>query len=240
MPDFLGTPQQLVYTGNEQAFNPFLSGTASLIYTGLQSTLAPNWAGYDLGAVELDRLSWDDKLVGSNGQVGSNFQRKYQANVEETEKALNAQAEAIIAIQQALDEAAKANAAAQTAQDTANAQAIETNLVNSYTDPLNVLTASSDGEVVIASHNRVYGDGTTVAVTGGTVTGYASGETVRPYYSDTEQLGGAVVWQSTTGVVSQTNGTHLVGGARIPVAGEPPASGGGTVPPGYSIDEDIP
>jgi hypothetical protein len=133
-----------------------------------------------------------------------------------------------------------ATVAAQVAADAANAaagaSAAESSLVNSYianfTPP--VVSADSTGLVTIAAHDRVYGNGTTVAVLGGTVaTALANPAVARIYYDDPTRAGGAVTYQFTTDatVAVQTGDRHSVGAVQIPAAGS--VDGGYVRPPGY-------
>lgn len=202
--------------------------------------VANNWNGYELGNTRLDRITRFEMSPGMNqgGPEGMspNMQRFYQGNVEETEKSINGIAATITVLQRALEDVAAAQAKAEEASAAADVVSKDSALQSSYTDPIGVLTANADGTVDIASHTRVYGDGSSVAVTGATLSGYGAGDNVRPYYDDIEQAGGAVTWlASTSGVISQTNGIHLVGVAVIPAATEPPAVGTPSYPPGYAI-----
>jgi hypothetical protein len=140
-----------------------------------------------------------------------------------------------------IDELQAIYAAINVAQATATqavqqAQATEqvVSVANSRTEPVEGnLSATSDGTITIAAHNRIYGDGTTVAVAGGSLSGFSSGQFVRVFYVDAAHAGGAVTYQGTTGDVVTEGSTLVVGGILIPQLGESPATGVPTFPPGY-------
>lgn len=192
--------------------------------------------------IKLDRLKRDVSIVDERGFPSFQFQRLWQAMVETVEEAIKALASATAAIQTAYDAAAAASEAASDANNAAAAVTASNALKDSYTDPVNVLTATNDGAVTIAAHIRRYTDGTSVAVNGGTVSGYAAGDVVRPYYDDPTRSGGAVTYMSTTDetVAVQTGDRHTVGAVRIPAPTSPPSSGTGTRPPGSPSGADIP
>lgn len=122
-------------------------------------------------------------------------------------------------------------ALAQAANDNATSVTSANDLQSSYTDPQNVLSASNDGTVSIAEHNRVYPvSGTTVAVDSGSLTGLSG--TVYPYYMDAGRSGGTVSYQASTSPVVQKGDVHTLGSVTVPAAGEPDTSGGGTPAPG--------
>ena len=141
-----------------------------------------------------------------------------------------------------------ANAAAAAAQGAADGTRSATALANSYPDnpaPFTVADAGTSVTITILAHNRIYGDGTTVAVDGGVLTGlpYDTGQYV--FYSDPTRAGGAVIYQVTTNPlqVAQTGGIHSVGYAPPVDSGEPEVFGGGVRPPGgsyYNLDSTFP
>jgi hypothetical protein len=144
------------------------------------------------------------------------------------------------AVAAAQSAATTAQTAATSAQTAVDSQTAENSLVNSYinnfTAPL--ISADSTGNVIIATHDRVYGDSTlnpTVSVTGATVaTGAAVFSVVRVYYDQSSRAGGAVTYQFTVDPASppvQSGNRHSVGAVTIPAAG---TQGGNYVqPPGY-------
>lgn len=110
-------------------------------------------------------------------------------------------------------------------------------ITNSYTNPTSVLTASISGTVAtitIADHTRVYTDGVTVAVTGGTITGLAVDTTYFVYYSDPTRAGGAVTYEHSTDQndAAQVGGVHSCGSIYTDSTATGPIDGGGTTPPG--------
>jgi hypothetical protein len=118
-----------------------------------------------------------------------------------------------------------------------NGKLTNASITNSYTDPTNVLSASVSGTtatITIANHNRLYTDGTSVAVTGGTITGLAINTTYYVYYSDPTRAGGTVTYQYSTDqtAAAQVGGVHSVGSIYTDSTATGPISGGGTVPPG--------
>ena len=130
-------------------------------------------------------------------------------------------------ITEARDAADAANAAASNATR-------EQALVNSYISPGAVLSATPT-QIIIAPHDRVYGDAdnTTVAVAGATIShSEPDGSTIYVSYSDPERAGGAVTFIVSTSQPSQTGNTHVVGAAIIPASGTQPG-GDGPRRPGY-------
>lgn len=238
MPSLTATPAGLRWVGGDVVLTPLRSGhdPAVLRWSGgtieLVSSAEVSTGGLALN-LKLDRLNRAVAIVDDKGLPSFQFQALWQRVMDAVEKGYGNLAVAVTAIQAALDAAAVAQQAAADANAaTTQAQAVTT-LRDSYTDPIDVLSASSAGVVTIAAHNRVYGDGRTVAVNGGSVSGYAPGETVRPYYEDAAMAGGAVTYQATTGVISQGGSTHTLGAVAIPAAGQPPLVGQGVTPPGY-------
>lgn len=108
-------------------------------------------------------------------------------------------------------------------------------LTTSFTNPVGVLTARQDGAIQVANHTRVYGDGTTVTVNGGSpLTRFANGARVNVYYIDADQEGGSVEYLGTTKAVSQIVSTHIVGQVVIPALAAPDNTGSGPTAPGYT------
>ena len=198
-------------------------------------------------------------IVDSNGVATPAFARYFSANVRQALNALVAGSNA----QDAADMAAAAAASAQTAADTAQtaaetaattgadaqaaadaaaaqaaANAREASLVNSGINPDSVLTATAT-IITVAPHARIYGDGSSVAVSGGTV---AATGGVGPYvdyvsYVDPARTGGAVTFVASTTNPGQTGDTHVVGAITIPASGT--ATGGrGPRKPGFVLPDD--
>lgn len=116
----------------------------------------------------------------------------------------------------------------------------DTSIANSYVDGL-TLEAFNDGatcHVDISDHTRVYGDGTSVSVTGGTISLLAHDTVVRVYYDQASRAGGAVTYQWTDDATTaaQTGNRHSVGATVTPRTAEmDTVVGGGASPPGYAI-----
>ena len=126
--------------------------------------------------------------------------------------------------------AATANTAAATANSTATQAKSQSNLVSSYVTGL-TLTATTT-VVTVSAHTRVYADNTTVAVSGGTVSGLSPTTVYYIYYDDASRSGGSVTFVATTseGTAAQTGNRHLVGKITTATAGT--TTGTGTRPPG--------
>lgn len=117
-----------------------------------------------------------------------------------------------------------------------------------WMSPGSVLTSADNGtnaNIVIANHTRKYGNSTSVAVTGATITG-AYGTLYYVYYDDPTRAGGAVTYHTDTNPNVAANnaasGRHYVGSITTAAAGGSATTGGGTVPPGgdYSGPGSIP
>ena len=194
--------------------------------------------------LRLTRFDQQAPLVDpSTGRLTQEAQRRFQRMMEQIEGAVNAIATAldnivelndlITTVEQAV---ADATAAAVAANDAAAAGTAESALVNSFvanfTPPM--VSADSAGLVTIAAHDRVYGDGATVSVSGGTVaTGQANPAVVYIYYDQPSRVGGPVtyLYSLDEADAAQTGARHNIGAVLIPAAGS--ASGGYARPPGY-------
>lgn len=200
--------------------------------------------------MRLDRLQRGVPIVGRDGVPSQQFQSLWQRTVENIESALaqlQDQIDLITAAQNAADAAqdaadtataaaAAADAAATTAQgaaDTANSTA---SLANSGVTGITITAtdAGSDATINISSHTRVYADGTSVSVTGGSVTGLAYSTLYYIYYDDPARAGGAVTYQATTseGTAAQVGNRHTVGSATTPAAAAGDTDGIFVRPPG--------
>jgi len=166
------------------------------------------------------------------------FERYWDETLFQLEKTLNSILD-IPLIQEAVDSAqASANSAqasANSAQASVDTQIEETSLVNSYAEGSSIVSANSAGNITIATHTRKYGDGSSVSVTGSTIsTSAVSGDVVRIFYDDPTRAGGAVTYQFTVDPATapvQSGNRHVVGAALIPSSG---TNAGKVVgPPGY-------
>lgn len=111
-------------------------------------------------------------------------------------------------------------------------QSLNTSRVANFTPPM--IQADSAGNVTIANHDRIYGNGDVVPVTGGVVaTGYANPDVARIYYVDPARAGGVVTYLFTQDEedAAQTGDVHSVGAVEIPAVGT--QDGGWVRPPGY-------
>lgn len=189
-------------------------------------------------SIKLSRLVGTSPVVDKDGKPTLTFVRYWQSFAEQIERAINAIAD-IIGITDELDAAIKA---AQQAADQAKSAADESAaataatkreqaLVNSYIEPDTVLTATAT-TITIAAHTRMYADGTSAPVNGGTVGATAAGDTDYVSYVDPERDGGSVSYQISTTPPVQTGDTHVVGAVAIPTTG---TADGGSGPrrPGY-------
>lgn len=167
------------------------------------------------------------------------FRRWWDETMNAIEETLNAIL-SIPEIEQALEDLDVATQAAQDAADNANAaasavtseQSLSASFPQNYTPPL--LNADDTGLVTIAAHDRKYGDGTVVSVTGGTVaTGLTSGDIAWIYYDQASRAGGAVTYQFTQVEtdIAQTGDRHSLGAVTIPASGS--QAGNPVRPPGY-------
>lgn len=191
-------------------------------------------SGLQGSTVRLDRLTRAVPVVDGNGTPNLDFQGLWQRTVETIEGAFvddQNQIDTLNVIVAQLQQVINAQAATSAELTTVRA---DIDLANSRTEPVDgLLSATSDGLINIAGHDRVYADGTSVAVSSGSVSGFAEGQFVRVYYDDAARAGGSVSYQGTTSEVTQTGVRHIIGGVSIPAVGSPPATGTGTTPPGY-------
>jgi hypothetical protein len=109
-------------------------------------------------------------------------------------------------------------------------------LVASGTDGCTITAsdAGSDATITISAHTRVYADGTTAAVDGGSVTGLPYSTLLFIFYSDPTRAGGAVAYQASTNIAAaaQIGAVHFVGSVETPAMGGGPNNQAGKGPPG--------
>lgn len=147
----------------------------------------------------------------------------------------------------ALAAAQAAQATADAAQAAANSVDLNDKISASSVIPANVITATDNGTnvtITIASHTRVYGDGSQVSITGDTLTGNYS-TTYGIYYDDSTCSDTTPSFQKTTvatrALPNFTNGRHFVGTVDTPASGGAATTGGSTPPgtgAGTSTDRD--
>lgn len=204
-------------------------------------------------AFKLPRIPGNIALVDpSTGRVTTEFQRWWQTTMEAIEgQESNQQAllDALITAQASADAAAAAAAAADAAaataataaaaaQTSADSVTSDTNISNSYVIGVAIAghDAGASATVNISAHSRLYGDGTTVAVNSGSVTGLAYSTSYYIYYDDSIRAGGAVTYHVTTAIGSAAQSgvnpnRHYVGAVVTPAALAADTAGVGAAPP---------
>lgn len=203
-------------------------------------------------ALKLPRLQRSVGMTDREGKPSLSFHRWWNTFAGSLEDAINQLAEtvdAIAAAQAAADAANAAAAAAETAADNAQTAAdtaqnaaelaaADSALANSGVTGATITAsdAGTDATVTISGHTRVYGDGATVSVTGGSVTGLSYSTLYYVYYDQPSRAGGSVTYQVTTSAptAAQTGNRHLVGSVTTPAAAGAPTDGGLVQPPGVS------
>lgn len=240
MPSVSVDPAVLTWTPQSASFQPerVTFGAAHIAWTGGEVALGPsNGTSLTATVPELDRLTSFDQLLNTNGTPSLRFMVIWQETVEKIEEAFEALTtqvsdnSAIIARLVAAE--AVAAAAAATAAETEAREALS----QSYVNPTQVLTATSSGVVSIAAHSRIYGDGSSVSVNSGSVSGFGEGDYVTIYYDDAAREGGAVAYSGTTSAVAQSGNRHVVGSVTIPAAGAGTTTGVSPTAPGYTADD---
>lgn len=238
MPSFIGTPLTLIIAGGSPTFQPALFGglplalriTSSIVSVGPG---APNLSNVTT-APKLDRLQRLIKYFEADGSPTPKMVLDWQNTMEAIEVALRGLTGQVGDLSVLVAQIKAAQDLAQAANDIAAETKAQQDITNSYTSPSAVLTASNDGNITIAAHTRVYGDGSSVAVNGGSLSGFSAGDYVSVYYDDPARSGGAVAYMGTTSAVAQAGARHSVGQIAIPQAGEAPSTGGGVAAPGYT------
>lgn len=179
---------------------------------------------------KLPRLQITTPIVDAQGKPTPAFQRFWQAAMEQIEARLGAVelAELDTAIAGANTAAAAANTAASNAQTTASniasISALQTSFVGA--DCL-ILGLAATSEVDISSHTRLYGDGTSVNVSSGSVSGLTLGLIYFIYYDDAARAGGAETYHADTvaanaGYTAATPDRHFVGYVVMPATSMDP------------------
>lgn len=188
--------------------------------------------------VNLATLQQSLAIVDAQGRPTPAFLRFVNGSIQSLKNGVNAIIDAQNAADAATAAAAAANAAAAAASGATDASVREQALVNSYIEPNGVLTASTT-TITIAAHTRYYADGTSAAVSGGSIAVTATGDTDYISYSDPTRAGGAVTYVVSTTPPVQTGDTHVVGAVLVPATG---TVNGGTGPrkPGFVDDDPIP
>jgi hypothetical protein len=179
--------------------------------------------------LRLPTLNQNIPIADAQGNPSPEFMRFWQNTVGKIAAAFNATTAANAAAIVANNAAATALNAAQTVT---NVSAISNSYVTGVT-----ITATDVGTNVtltISAHTRVYGDGTSVAVSAGSITGLPYSTLEYVYYDDAARVGGPVVYLATTSsaTAAQAGIRHTVGSATTPAALGAPISGKFVRPPG--------
>lgn len=130
---------------------------------------------------------------------------------------------------------------------TLNATVARLKRVTSHTSPTTIAHATDTGttsDVVIDDHTRVYGDGTTLSITGATLTGLTAETTFAFYYDDTTLADTTPSFQYTTTLPTAqavaADGRHFLGIIKTPVAGSSATrDGGGVYPIGSNVGGEL-
>jgi hypothetical protein len=155
---------------------------------------------------------------------------------QNTETVVNNQGDLLAAIASANAAAAAANTAAATAQTAAEDVTASSSLANSGTSGLS-LTATDAGAsatIAISGHTRNYGDGTSVAVAGGSLTGLGYSTDYYVHYVQPSRAGGAVTYLASTNPddLLQIGDNHSIGAITTPAAAGSPNDGLAWIGPG--------
>lgn len=191
---------------------------------------------------KLPRLPIDAAIIDQSQRATVALHRYFETltvNIEGQLGALQAAAVANAAAVAANAAAATAQTAATTATAAATTVTAANAIGNSYVTGL-TLTATDAGAsvtIAISAHTRVYGDGTSVAVNSGTMTGAPYTTVQRIYYDDAARTGGAVTYQRTTSLstAAQLGTRHSVGAVTTPAALGAVVTGNPVLPPGAAL-----
>jgi len=182
-----------------------------------------------LGPIRIPQLQQSMPIVDEQGRMSNEFARRLNEILGQIANLLNAivAIPAIAAqINQLQIDVVAAQAAADAAQAAADAAAgsggtvaREQALVTSGILPRVVVSALPTGDINILAHTRYYGDGTSVSVDAGTLTGFTLGQKIYVSYVDPDRLGGTVTYEDAMIFRTQTNDRHVVGAVEIPATG---------------------
>ena len=204
----------------------------------------------DLLKFKLSALDRAGSIVVQDGTPTHQFQQNWQNQGKAIEGAIQILAEAvdgILAAQAAAeaanaaaavaqDAAATAQVAAEAANDAAAAVGSEGTITASGTSGLTLTAtdAGTDATVNISAHTRIYGDGSSVSVSAGSITGLAYSTDYWVFYDDPTRAGGAVTYQHSTDPADavQTGDRHSVGAVTTPAAAAPDNNGKEVLPAG--------
>jgi hypothetical protein len=195
--------------------------------------------------LSLERMRRGVPIVSSAGMPTESYALMDEKRIRQLEAVVNAQGDLIaqiLAAQAAADAAnaaaTAANAAAEAAQASADSVGVvaeDLSLQNSYATGLTVTATDAGASVTISisAHTRVYGDGTSVAVNAGSLTGIPYSVNRWVYYDQASRAGGAVTYIAATSAQAQTGDRHVVGAVATPASGAPPSDGNPIRAPGY-------
>ena len=204
----------------------------------------------DLLKFKLSALDRAGSIVVQDGTPTHQFQQNWQNQGKAIEGAIQILAEAvdgILAAQAAAeaanaaaavaqDAAATAQVAAEAANDAAAAVGSEGTITASGTSGLTLTAtdAGTDATVNISAHTRIYGDGSSVSVSAGSITGLAYSTDYWVFYDDPTRAGGSVTYQHSTDPADavQTGDRHSVGAVTTPAAAAPDNNGKEVLPAG--------
>jgi len=228
----------LAVSGGEPEFEPRLSsfGPAAIALAFPAVSVGPGYPIFTtvVTAPKLDRIQRMVRYVNDDGTATPKLALDWQNTMEAIEVALSGLTGQVDNLQVLVKQIQAAQQLAQAANDTAQQSKAAQDIATSYTDPTSVLTADSTGAITISAHSRVYGDGRSVSVNGGSLSGFTSGDYVSVFYDDAARAGGAVTYQGTTQAIAQGGDRHSLGQITIPAAGASPETGGGVAAPGYT------
>ena len=204
----------------------------------------------DLLKFKLSALDRAGSIVVQDGTPTHQFQQNWQNQGKAIEGAIQILAEAVDGILAAQTAAEAANAAAVVAQDAAATAQVAAEAANdaaaavggegtitaSGTSGLTLTAtdAGTDATVNISAHTRIYGDGSSVSVSAGSITGLAYSTDYWVFYDDPTRAGGAVTYQHSTDPADavQTGDRHSVGAVTTPAAAAPDNNGKEVLPAG--------
>lgn len=124
---------------------------------------------------------------------------------------------------------------------------VEFKRVTSHTVPTTIIHATDTGttsDIVIDNHTRVYGDGSTLSITGATITGVPADTIVALYYDDDTLADTTPSFQYTTtyadAQAAAASGRHFLGFITTPAAGSSATrDGGGVYPLGSNVGGEL-
>lgn len=184
-------------------------------------------------------VAWNN-MTGNTTVVGATFRTKFTDVFSTKQLLLNKMHNSAKTLADTADGKAVA------AQTTANTAEKNDKLTVSYTDPINILTASDAGSnatIAVALHDRKYGDGTSVSLTAQNKTNLAYSTTYYLYYDDATFAATAptivATTSSRTAQVAVGTSRHFLGNVTTPAAGGAPIGGGSGGPPWWKTGTEL-